>query len=549
MRTPQRLSQIPEQLTSAEFWNSFGDLEHELVEFKESTASHLQPTIAAMAMTDGGMIVLGVADTRKLRGCPLNQKVLDRVMRAAHACGVEVQHKEIAVDHIALTLVAVPEVRGRIVTTSDGRLLRRSGSDNQPLVGDALGRFVRAREERSAVDDPAPDLPLADVDLELVNRALAGDGRGRTSRRNLMRALVDLGVAEIADPSLDPQPLRAAALLFAADPTRQLPGASIQLVRRVGVGPGPGPVSAREEAVGPLPTALAAALAFVDRHTTRHEAVVGTHREVFAEYPPAVLREALLNALAHRDYGLAGATVDVTVWDDRIEIQSPGPLPGHITIDNMREEHFSRNRRIMRVLKLLDLVEEYGEGVDRMFNEMESRLMEPPNFIATHSSVTVTLYNRSIISIEDQAWLSLLGHMDLSPAERRVMVTARHESAITPRRLRALFGAQSAVDSLLAGAVAKGLLVREGQRGGARYVLSDEVVMRAGVRGVEARSRKRQALLDEIRRKGSLSTLEAAEFLREDDRGLVRSMLTDLVRSRAIVAEGRTRARRYYPAE
>ena len=133
------------------------------------------------------------------------------------------------------------------------------------------------------------------------------------------------------------------------------------------------------------------------------------------QYPPAVLREAVLNALAHRDYGLAGATVDVTIWDDRIEVQSPGSLPGHITTDNMRREHFSRNRRVMRVLKILNLVEEYGEGVDRMFNEMEARLMEPPHFSATASSVTVTLYNRSVLSIEDQAWLALLGHIDHRP--------------------------------------------------------------------------------------------------------------------------------------
>ena len=67
--------------------------------------------------------------------------------------------------------------------------------------------------------------------------------------------------------------------------------------------------------------------------------------------------------------------VDVTVWDDRIEVRSPGPLPGHITVDNMREEHYSRNPRIMRVLKTMGLVEEYGEGIARTYREMESRLM------------------------------------------------------------------------------------------------------------------------------------------------------------------------------
>ena len=129
--------------------------------------------------------------------------------------------------------------------------------------------------------------------------------------------------------------------------------------------------------------------------------------------------------MAHRDYGLDGATVDITVRDDRIEVRSPGPLPGHITIDNMRDEHYSRNPRIMRVLKTVGLVEEYGDGIDRMYREMESRLMEPPAFEATASSVTVTLRNRFLVEVEDQMWLMQLGREDLTTNERRVLVAAR----------------------------------------------------------------------------------------------------------------------------
>lgn len=544
-----RLSEVSDQLSEEEFFDLFGRIEYEQLDFKES-ANHLRELIPAMSMTDGGMILLGVTDKRAIVGCSLSQKTFDRVNKAANDAGVTTQTKQIRVGETAVSIVAVPEVRGRIVTTADGRLLRRVGSENQPLRGDALARFVREREDRPGEDEPLSKIELEDVDLDVVNRALIRDGRTAVRRRGpaLVRALVDLGVASPADPPLDPQLRRAAAVLFAKDPTQHIPGASVQVVRREGVGPGPQPVSAREELRGPLPVMLDRVLSFIDEHTGHYEAVIGTHRETFAEYPPAVLREAILNALAHRDYALAGATVDVTIWDDRIEVRSPGPLPGHITTENMREEHYSRNRRVMRVLKLLDLVEEYGEGVDRMFSEMEARLMEPPHFAATASSVTVTLYNRSILSIEDQAWLALLGHIDLTPQERRALVVARHEDAITPRRLRAAFGELFDVDSLIAGAVAKGLLVRVGRGGGVRYLLSDEVVLRAGVGGVEARSRKRQMLLDEIRRRGSLSTAEAAEHLGETDRNLVRQVLDDLVRAHEVVAEGRTRARRYYAA-
>ena len=90
-------------------------------------------------------------------------------------------------------------------------------------------------------------------------------------------------------------------------------------------------------------------------------------------------------------------------------------------------------------------------------------------------------------------------------------------------------------------------MVREGRGGGAHYLLSDEIVVRAGGGGLEARSRKRQMLLDELQRRGSLSTAEAADWIQDDDRALVKQLLDDLVRAGAARAEGRTRARRYFP--
>lgn len=537
-----RLSDLPERLAGAEFWGEFGELEHEQLDFKRGAPSDLAALFVALAMTDGGLVVLGVADDRTIVGCPLSQRVFDKVMKAAHAVSVEVQLRQILVDGTPVTVIAVPEVRERIVTTPDGRLLRRVGSDNQPLVGDALARFVREREGRPVEDAVLPTVDLLDFDLRLVNLARAGAGRPAARRSALGRALVDLGVADV-----DATGLRitiAAALSFATDPSRYVPGAAVQVVRRVGVGPGPGATETRDEYTGPIPNVLEQVLRFIRAHTKAYSAVVGTHREVVPEYPDAVLREAVLNALAHRDYGLHGATVDVTVWDDRIEIRSPGPLPGHITLDNIREEHYSRNRRIMRVLKLLGLVEEYGEGVDRMYGEMEARLMEPPLFSATPSSVTVTLRNRFLVEVEDQVWLALLGHYDLAAAERRLLVVARREGFVTPRRAREVLP-QSSGTQLLRSAVAKGLLVRIGHKGGARYVLSDEVVMRAGASGLEAQSRKRQMLLDEIRRRGSLSTAEASELTGEEP-ARVRHLLSDLVRAGLVEARGRTRARRYY---
>ena len=541
MASIPRLGDIPPQLTDEAFWRWFGRREHERLDFKRGVPADAKDAIAAMAMTQGGLIVHGVDDQRNILGCPLSQNTQDRITRIAAECSVDIQVREIAVGERALTVCAVPEVRGRIVTTPDGRLLRRVGGDSLPLRGDALARFVREREQRTGEDEPIASVNLAAFDLAAVNQALAAGGRTAVSQDKLGRALADLGVAVAAPPPLEASVLRAAAILFAADPRNFMRGAAVQLVRRIGAGPGPGPSAAREECAAPLAETVDCCLRFIAEHSRGFELVAGARRETLAEYPEAVLREALVNALAHRDYGLQGATIDVTVWDDRVEVRSPGPLPGHITTDNMRDEHYSRNPRIMRTLKTLGLVEEYGEGIDRMYREMESRLLAPPIFEATPGSVTVTLLNRALVDVEDQAWLLTLGG-EPTADERRALVAARRNGAVTPRDLRRMLPNANA-ETVLASAVAKGLLRRVGQRGGARYVLAD-AVRRAGD-AVGADNRNRQLLLDEIRRQGSLSTTEGAALLAVLP-NKVRSWLNELAQAGLIRAEGQTRARRYY---
>lgn len=126
------------------FWRRFGRVEHEGLEFKTS-AGNLREVIPAMAMTAGGQVVLGVSDERRLVGCALSQRVLDAVMRRAQESEVDVRVEPLVVGRVGLTLVTVPRVTDRIVTTSDGRVLRRIGSDNLPLRGEQLARFVHGR--------------------------------------------------------------------------------------------------------------------------------------------------------------------------------------------------------------------------------------------------------------------------------------------------------------------------------------------------------------------------------------------------------------------
>ncbi len=557
MIVPPPVSTIPTHLDSDDWWALVGSAEHERLDFK-LRPDGVADTVAAMAMTEGGLIAIGISDRRVIEGCTLAQKVHDSILEAGHSCGVDLDVREVVVDGSPIVVIEVPELRKRVVTTPSGRLMRRVGSHSVPLVGDAMVRFVMERAGHVAEDDVITDPRMLDeIDLDVVNRALAGGRRPAVDRAGLLRGLADLGVAEHAKDG-GCRPTKAAAILFARDPRTWVGGASVKVVRRLGIGPGASATQLREEVSGPLPQVVTRVIDLIEAHTTRLETVIRTHREVLPEYPSVAIREAITNAVAHRDYGLSGTTVDVTIWDDRLEILSPGPLPGHITVDNIREQHYSRNRRVMHVLNLLRLVEEYGEGVDRMIHAMEERLMDTPRFTPSPSSFLVTMLNRSLLSPAEQLWFALLGHLDLTRDERRLLAIVRREGSTTPRRLRTLMP-DTDVDSLVRTAVTKGLLWRTGARGGTRYILSLELAMRGGevevqagdgdpprtIAPLELRTRQRQLLVDEIANRGFLTATQAATLLPNENPQVARNLLSDLVRSGTLVTTGRTRGKKY----
>ncbi len=299
-----------------------------------------------------------------------------------------------------------------------------------------MGAFVLARRQISAERDVVASAGDDDIDLRLVNRLLAAEGRKRLTRRTLRRALAADRFVDDAESGLS----KAALLLFSPQPRRRLPGAAVTFARMPTVA-GSRLSGDRVEIEGDLPSAIEEADRQIARAMRSQPVVTGLLRHEIPEYPIPAVREAVVNAVAHRDYALEGASVDIRMYDDRLEIQSPGGLPGHITIANMRRERFRRNPRLMEALRSLSLVEDFGEGVDRMFREMEQRLLGPPTFIATPSSVTVTLWNRSLVSLEDLLWLDLLPDAGyLRTEDRRVLVLARNSARVTNTNVRNLLG-------------------------------------------------------------------------------------------------------------
>ncbi|HEX9889449.1 MAG TPA: ATP-binding protein [Nitriliruptorales bacterium] len=536
--------------SASDFLDAVGRAENETLDFKRRFQASDERHLAAMAMTSGGLIVVGVDDDGTVVGCALDARLRDLIVGRARDITLDVSVDEVEVGDTRLTVIGVPEVRGRIITTSDGRVLRRVGSASRPLVGDELARFVRERTSHPAEEDVIPTFRVGDLSLDAVNDVLQAAGRGAVGVDGVVDALVDLRLAERhpSDPR-GPVVHTAAIIAFGRDPAGHVPGARVQFVRRAGRDVVDAPVTRRETFSGPVVLLIANLVEAIADELPTFESLVGLRRARSSVIPLTVIREAVVNAIAHRDYGLRNATVDVTVTDDSLVIQSPGPLPGHVTVDNMRDEHYSRNPRLMNVLRVAGLVEEFGDGVDRMFEDMAERLLPEPVFVATSSSVSVTLRATSGLTLDQQAWLRTLSDVTTSRDERRVLLVARDEGHVTRRRLREL-PLEAEPEHVLSSMVRQRLLESRGRRGGKHYVLSQEVRARSGDSSILAEQARRQLIEDELRRRGDsgLSTREAANLLDEEELRGARHLLNDLVDQGVAEARGRTAARRYHAA-
>ena len=111
------------------------------------------------------------------------------------------------------------------------------------------------------------------------------------------------------------------------------------------------------------------------------------------EYPEFVWKEIIINAIAHRDYSIKGTDIQIKMFDDRITVESPGILPGIVRLNNLRTVHFSRNPNIARFLHEYDDVQEFGEGIDRMYNEMENAGLPAPEYTDNAFMLNVTIKN------------------------------------------------------------------------------------------------------------------------------------------------------------
>ena len=326
---------------------------------------------------------------------------------------------------------------------------------------------VRARESLIAVskqqgmheswESRRSPCTLDDLDSQLLARARAGAGLSAwTDEEYLLKR-------KLADRRGHQLLLRRAAELLFARYEPDHPNAGIRVFRVIGTRRRFGVehnVEERPRIEGNLPTVLDKARTDVGGLLRRPSRLMGTRFQEMPEYPDFAWREAMHNAVAHRDYAVQGAGTEIWMFEDRMEVVSAGAFPDGVTLEQvlrLERVHWSRNPRVVRVLVDLGYARDQGEGIPRMFAEMEDAFLPRPDVEVQGQQVMVTLRNTSTLTASDRQFVAGLGDAELSRGEFRALLMAYRRDRVDNARLRAAMG----LDTLGASQLLRGLRDRD----------------------------------------------------------------------------------------
>ena len=375
--------------------------ETERVEFKRTTGERVEAARTACAFLNarGGFVFFGVTDEGKIQGQQVSEStyrdIQGELNKIEPPAFPDVETISLGNSRFVI-VVRVPGEGG--IHTYDGRPYQRQGTSTR--------RMPQAMYERRLLEgmhatkrwenQPAETLNLKDLDRSEVVRTVDEAIRRRRledpGSRSLKGLLMGLGLLE------GERILNAAVVLF-AKPDSLLPSypqCLLRMARFRGTDKAEF-IDNRQERGNAFDLVIRA-----QRFLRDHLPVAGRilpsvfEREDDPLYPPAALREALANALCHRDYSIPGGSIGIAIYDDRLEIESTGRFPFDITPDSLLVPHHSRpwNPLISQVFYRRGLIEAWGRGTLKILELCEAAGLPRPEFEGSGGDVIVRFYPR-----------------------------------------------------------------------------------------------------------------------------------------------------------
>ena len=394
----------------------------------ENLARDLARMLAGMANADGGTLLVGVEPSDKsVTGIPHQPEDIQELIRSAQtmldppltpACEKMPLGNLLLLKFDVNSSLEVHRVAG-------GRTFYRIGSENPSLPPEQIQSLKESKRHFFYERQQVLDASWEDLDNSAIEAFAEKIKEPRDPKSLLSQAyhLIDSSRGKISLTM-------AALLLFAREPSRWHPRCGIDFVKYEGTERRHGSslnVVKRIRFEAPLSRLIDEAVGRIKEHIRERTILHDLFFRERLEYPTFVWQEALVNAVAHRDYSLTGAPIEMWMFDDRIEMRSPGLPPSPVTVEQLRQQkrlHFSRNPLLVRALADLGYLREMGEGIPRMFQEMDHYGLRPPEFSIEGFFFIVTLHNTPIYDEATLRWLNQFGSSQINFRQRRLLAYA-----------------------------------------------------------------------------------------------------------------------------
>lgn len=363
----------------------------------------LAPHISAFANADGGTLVIGISDKKRtlegINSCG-GEKINEFINAPKDCCKPMPRYREEFIDITndageldRLLLLHIEPSINQVIRTSNDRTYLRIGDKSKEMLGENLRNLEYAKGSRHFEDEINQYAQIEDLDEDLIASYKEHIGAEELDTKQVLSARGFIQKQEGKEYLTN-----AAILLFAKNIMKFYPNCRIRFLR----------IDGREMQVGanynvvkdksidaPILRIVDEAKTYISeqlRDFTVQDVKTGKFIET-PEYPEFPWLEGVVNAVAHRDYAMRGAFIKVSMYDDRLEIESPGSFPDVVTVDNIRYTRFSRNSQISRVMTEFGFVRELNEGVKKIYSDMEDSGLAEPEYSDSANTVRLVLKN------------------------------------------------------------------------------------------------------------------------------------------------------------
>jgi ATP-dependent DNA helicase RecG len=414
-----------------------GKLDNKKPRLTKVICNDIGEALVSFANADGGAILIGIEEDGTITGIPHSDEDIQIMLNSIHTHIYQGQQlplnnsNKLVLEDKVILYFSVNKGTTMIYQLPDGRCVRRKDKSTMPASVNEIQferQEIKSREYDSQFVDGAN---VIDLDVRL----LQGIADQYIKGLSIERYLQQIGLAEYAQNGLRIK--RAALLLFATDIDRWHLRSEVRFLKVKGNALEAGEkynVVSDDTVKGNIFELVIKSWEHL-RSYLAYKTEFGANSQFEQKYiyPEDAVRETILNAIAHRDYSIVNP-IEIYIFNDRMEIKSPGALISTLTVKNLYElegSHESRNSLIARVLRENKLMRELGEGMKRIFSLMQEQELEKPELYSNGLWFRVTLSNKTIFSTKQLEWLQQFDKFKLSKNQKQIILLGLGEKQIS----------------------------------------------------------------------------------------------------------------------